>query len=115
MSSQRDITDPFVARAIELQAIFHRDAVERDKKGGRPIEQIRLLKETTCRQPRSRSATADKEPPGCRSCVSCENLPGQTARWPISSAIIIFLSTSSFFVARARRKTTGCARQPPEI
>ncbi|MBB4112825.1 alkylation response protein AidB-like acyl-CoA dehydrogenase [Rhizobium sp. BK226] len=46
MSFERDVTDPFVAKAVELTAIFHQDAVERDKLGGRPIEQIRLLKES---------------------------------------------------------------------
>ncbi|EJT01523.1 acyl-CoA dehydrogenase family protein [Rhizobium sp. CCGE 510] len=46
MSFERDVTDPFVAKAVELAAIFDQDAVERDKLGGRPIEQIRLLKES---------------------------------------------------------------------
>ncbi len=46
MSFERDVTDPFVARAVELKTIFHQDAVKRDKQGGRPIEQIRLLKDS---------------------------------------------------------------------
>ncbi|MDL2406865.1 acyl-CoA dehydrogenase family protein [Rhizobium calliandrae] len=46
MSFEPDSTDPLVAKAIELRAIFHRDAVDRDKQGGRPVEQIRLLKES---------------------------------------------------------------------
>ncbi|MBB4438198.1 hypothetical protein GGE15_001447 [Rhizobium esperanzae] len=68
MSFERDTTDPFVARAIELEAIFHHDAVERDKQAGRPVEQIRLLKESAAYHlPRSQSATADGAPPGCQS------------------------------------------------
>lgn len=46
MSFQPDLTDPFVAKAVELRTLFDRDAVERDKRGGRPTEQIRLLKES---------------------------------------------------------------------
>ncbi|MGO8095807.1 acyl-CoA dehydrogenase family protein [Rhizobium leguminosarum] len=46
MSFECDVTDPFVARAVELKTIFHQDAVKRDKQGGRPIEQIRLLKDS---------------------------------------------------------------------
>lgn len=46
MTFAPDLTDPLVAKAAELREIFNRDAVERDKRGGRPIEQIRLLKES---------------------------------------------------------------------
>jgi len=46
MTFAPDRTDPFVAKAAELREIFDRDAVERDKRGGRPFEQIRLLKES---------------------------------------------------------------------
>ncbi|KMO18149.1 acyl-CoA dehydrogenase family protein [Methylobacterium indicum] len=38
--------DPYLAKAAGLRDIFARDAVERDKAGGRPSEQIRLLKES---------------------------------------------------------------------
>ena len=41
-----DLNDPFVARAVVLRETFHTDAVARDKAGGRPGEQIRLLKES---------------------------------------------------------------------
>jgi len=41
-----DLSDPFVAAAVELRDIFDKDAVERDKLGGRPTEQIRLLKQS---------------------------------------------------------------------
>jgi len=40
-----DTRNPFVARAAALRDLFARDAVERDQAGGRPVEQIRLLKE----------------------------------------------------------------------
>lgn len=46
MSFNSDSSDPFVAKAIELRRAFHRDAVQRDKLGGRPTEQIRLLKQS---------------------------------------------------------------------
>ncbi|MGT2428277.1 acyl-CoA dehydrogenase family protein [Cupriavidus basilensis] len=41
-----DLTDPFVARAVVLREAFHTDAAQRDKAGGRPTAQIRLLKES---------------------------------------------------------------------
>ncbi|WP_420997129.1 acyl-CoA dehydrogenase family protein [Cupriavidus sp. 30B13] len=41
-----DLNDPLVARAVKLREAFHTDAVARDKAGGRPTEQIRLLKES---------------------------------------------------------------------
>ena len=40
-----DTRNPFVARAVELRALFAQDAIERDQAGGRPVEQIRLLKQ----------------------------------------------------------------------
>ncbi|MER9683611.1 acyl-CoA dehydrogenase family protein [Mesorhizobium sp. M0184] len=46
MTFSPDLSDPFVATAVELRDIFDRDAVARDKAGGRPVEQIRLLKES---------------------------------------------------------------------
>ncbi|MBB6219429.1 acyl-CoA dehydrogenase family protein [Rhizobium leguminosarum] len=46
MSLEPDTTDPLIAKAVELRRIFDRDAVERDGRGGRPTEQIRLLKES---------------------------------------------------------------------
>ncbi|EPE94093.1 acyl-CoA dehydrogenase family protein [Rhizobium grahamii] len=42
---QPDRADPYLAKAIEIRDIFASDAVERDQQGGRPTEQIRLLKE----------------------------------------------------------------------
>ncbi|MDL2406868.1 acyl-CoA dehydrogenase family protein [Rhizobium calliandrae] len=41
-----DTTNPHLAKAAELREIFARDAVERDQLGGRPEEQIRLMKES---------------------------------------------------------------------
>lgn len=41
-----DRDNPYLAKASELTQIFARDAVERDRLGGRPSEQIRLLKES---------------------------------------------------------------------
>lgn len=41
-----DTGNPHIAKAIELREIFGRDAIERDQLGGRPEEQIRLLKES---------------------------------------------------------------------
>ncbi|MES0138610.1 acyl-CoA dehydrogenase family protein [Mesorhizobium sp. M0016] len=46
MSFDPDTSNPWVAKAVELRDIFARDAVERDQLGGRPVEQIRLLKES---------------------------------------------------------------------
>lgn len=46
MSFEPDLSDPFVAKAVELRRLFDQDAVERDKAGGRPLEQIRLLKQS---------------------------------------------------------------------
>ncbi|MER8396835.1 acyl-CoA dehydrogenase family protein [Mesorhizobium sp. M1348] len=46
MTFSPDLSDPFVATAVGLRDIFDRDAVARDKAGGRPVEQIRLLKES---------------------------------------------------------------------
>lgn len=39
-----DVTDRYVAKAVELRKLFETDAVQRDKDGGAPVEQIRLLK-----------------------------------------------------------------------
>lgn len=41
-----DRDNPYLAKAAELTEIFSHDAVERDQLGGRPSEQIRLLKES---------------------------------------------------------------------
>ncbi|MBY3122525.1 MULTISPECIES: acyl-CoA dehydrogenase family protein [Rhizobium] len=41
-----DKTNPHIAKATELRDIFASDAIERDQAGGRPEEQIRLLKES---------------------------------------------------------------------
>ncbi|HEX8048333.1 acyl-CoA dehydrogenase family protein [Rhizobium sp.] len=41
-----DTTNPHLAKAVELREIFARDAIERDQQGGRPEEQVRLLKES---------------------------------------------------------------------
>ena len=41
-----DKTNPYLAKAAELREIFAKDAIERDQLGGRPDEQIKLLKET---------------------------------------------------------------------
>jgi alkylation response protein AidB-like acyl-CoA dehydrogenase len=46
MSFEPDLSDPYVAKAVELRKAFDADAVERDKAGGRPLDQIRLLKES---------------------------------------------------------------------
>ncbi|HEY9240033.1 MAG TPA: acyl-CoA dehydrogenase family protein [Burkholderiaceae bacterium] len=40
-----DTRNPFLARAVELRERFNQDAIARDRAGGRPVEQIRLLKE----------------------------------------------------------------------
>lgn len=44
MPFEPNLSDPIVAAAAELRGVFHKDAVARDKAGGRPVEQIRLLK-----------------------------------------------------------------------
>ncbi|MBY5767603.1 monooxygenase [Rhizobium leguminosarum] len=41
-----DRANPHIAKATELRDLFARDAIERDQAGGRPEEQIRLLKES---------------------------------------------------------------------
>jgi alkylation response protein AidB-like acyl-CoA dehydrogenase len=38
------LADPYLAKASALRETFHKDAVARDKAGGRPVEQIKLLK-----------------------------------------------------------------------
>lgn len=38
--------DAWLARAADLREIFARDAIERDRQGGRPTEQIHLLKQS---------------------------------------------------------------------
>ena len=43
---ESDKTNPYLAKAAELREIFAKDAIERDQLGGRPDEQIKLLKET---------------------------------------------------------------------
>lgn len=43
---ETDKTNPHLAKAAELREIFAQDAIERDQLGGRPHEQIKLLKET---------------------------------------------------------------------
>jgi alkylation response protein AidB-like acyl-CoA dehydrogenase len=43
---ENDLSDPWVARAADLRKIFHADAVPRDEAGGRPTEQVRLLRES---------------------------------------------------------------------
>jgi alkylation response protein AidB-like acyl-CoA dehydrogenase len=43
---ENDKTNPYLAKAAELREIFARDAIERDQEGGRPDEQIKLLKES---------------------------------------------------------------------
>jgi alkylation response protein AidB-like acyl-CoA dehydrogenase len=45
MPFEPDLSDPLVARAAALRAAFHTDAAARDQAGGRPTEQVRLLRE----------------------------------------------------------------------
>jgi alkylation response protein AidB-like acyl-CoA dehydrogenase len=40
-----DTANPYLARAVALRDIFERDAIERDRAGGKPLAQIQLLKE----------------------------------------------------------------------
>ena len=42
---ETDLSDPFLAKAVELRKRFDVDAVQRDRDGGAPVEQIRLLKD----------------------------------------------------------------------
>lgn len=46
MSFDPDTTDPFLAKAVELRHRFATDAVARDHAGGRPDDQVKLLKES---------------------------------------------------------------------
>ena len=46
MTFEPDTANPHLAKASELRDIFARDAIERDQTGGKPEEQIRLLKES---------------------------------------------------------------------
>lgn len=41
-----DTSNPWLAKAVALRKVFARDAVARDQAGGRPAEQIRLLKDS---------------------------------------------------------------------
>ncbi len=45
MSFVPDISNLWIAKAVALRDRFAEDAIERDRRGGRPVEQIRLLKE----------------------------------------------------------------------
>lgn len=45
-SFEPDTSNPYLAKAVELRKVFEVDAPERDRAGGRPLEQIRLLKES---------------------------------------------------------------------
>jgi alkylation response protein AidB-like acyl-CoA dehydrogenase len=42
---ESDTANPYVARGAALRDLFARDAIERDLAGGRPVAQIRLVKE----------------------------------------------------------------------
>lgn len=44
LAFEADANDPYLVRAAELRKIFHTDAPARDRAGGRPTEQIELLK-----------------------------------------------------------------------
>jgi alkylation response protein AidB-like acyl-CoA dehydrogenase len=46
MSFDLDTSNPYFAKAVELRRIFAKDAVARDKAGGKPLDQLRLLKES---------------------------------------------------------------------
>jgi alkylation response protein AidB-like acyl-CoA dehydrogenase len=46
MSFDLDTSNPHFAKAVELRKVFAEDAVARDKAGGKPLEQLRLLKES---------------------------------------------------------------------
>ncbi len=46
MSFDLDTSNPHFAKAVELRRIFAKDAVARDKAGGKPLDQLRLLKES---------------------------------------------------------------------
>jgi len=46
MSFDSDTSNPYLRSAAELRVLFARDAVERDKAGGRPLEQLGLLKQS---------------------------------------------------------------------
>ncbi len=46
MAFDLDTSDPDLAKGAEVAAFFARDAVERDRAGGRPLEQLRVLKES---------------------------------------------------------------------
>lgn len=45
MQLRGDVLNPYVEKAAELSRIFAKDGPARDKAGGRPTEQIRLIKE----------------------------------------------------------------------
>ena len=44
MSFDLDTSNPHFARAVDLREIFARDAAERDRAGGKPLEQLAHLK-----------------------------------------------------------------------
>lgn len=46
MSFDLDISNPHFAKAVELRELFARDAAARDREGGKPLEQLRLLKDS---------------------------------------------------------------------
>lgn len=45
MAFDLDLTNPYFREAVRLREIFHQDAAARDRAGGRPAEQVKLLKE----------------------------------------------------------------------
>lgn len=84
-----DFADPVVVAAERLRHVLHRDAVARDKAGGRPIAQVALLKETGLPSARIDAEYGGAGRLGFRYCVRSARLPARTGRSRISSAITI--------------------------
>lgn len=46
MTFQADLSNPYLCQAVELRDLFARDAIERDKAGGKPLEQYQQIKDS---------------------------------------------------------------------
>ncbi len=116
MTFEPDTANPHLAKAIELRDIFARDAIERDQTGGKPEEQIRLLKESgllTILIPREFGGAANPIPPLSRSFASSPRSMDHSATSmgiisvPFRMQLPVVLMSSRRPFCAVRRRATG--------